>query len=69
MVAAIHDLNMAALYCDRIVAMKQGQIVAEGSPTDILTAERIWDLYHVHAEVFTRKDGRPAVIFERGASL
>ena len=68
-VAAIHDLNMAALYCDRIVAMKQGQIVAEGSPTDILTAERIWDLYHVHAEVFTRKDGRPTVIFERGASL
>lgn len=68
-VAAIHDLNMAALYCDTIVAMKRGRIVAEGTPAEILTAERIWELYHVRAEVFSRKDGRPAVIFERGASL
>lgn len=65
-VAAIHDLNIAAMYCDRLVAMKDGEIQAIGTPEEILTPERIWELYHVKAEVFPRKDGRVAVIFERG---
>ena len=65
--AAIHDLNIAAMYCDRIAAMKHGELVAFGRPEEVLTEERIWELYHVKAEVFLRKDGRPAVIFERGA--
>ena len=66
-VAAVHDLNIAAMYCDKIAAMKHGELVAFGRPEEVLTEERIWDLYHVKAEVFPRKDGRPAVIFERGA--
>ena len=65
--AAIHDLNIAAMYCDKIAAMKHGELVAFGRPEEVLTEERIWELYHVKAEVFPRKDGRPAVIFERGA--
>lgn len=65
--AAIHDLNIAAMYCDKIAAMKHGELVAFGRPEEVLTEERIWDRYHVKAEVFPRKDGRPAVIFERGA--
>ncbi len=65
--AAIHDLNIAAMYCDRIAAMKHGELIAFGRPEEVLTEERIWELYHVKAEVFPRKDGRPAVIFERGA--
>ncbi len=65
-VAAIHDLNIAAMYCDKLVAMKDGEIRAVGTPKEILTPERIWELYHVNAEVFPRKDGRVAVIFERG---
>ena len=65
--AAIHDLNIAAMYCDKIAAMKHGELVAFGRPQEVLTEERIWELYHVKTEVFPRKDGRPAVIFERGA--
>ena len=65
--AAIHDLNIAAMYCDKIAAMKHGELIAFGRPEEVLTEERIWELYHVKAEVFLRKDGRPAVIFERGA--
>lgn len=65
--AAIHDLNIAAMYCDRIAAMKHGELIAFGRPEEVLTEEWIWELYHVKAEVFPRKDGRPAVIFERGA--
>ena len=68
-VAAIHDLNMAALYCDKLVAMQNGQVVAEGSPAEILTPERIWELYHVKAKVWDRGNGRPVIVFERGASV
>lgn len=64
--AAIHDLNIAAMYCDQIAAMREGELVALGTPADVLTEERIYDLYHVKSQVFPRKDGRPAVIFERG---
>ncbi len=64
--AAIHDLNIAAMYCDQIAAMRGGELVALGTPADVLTEERIYDLYHVKSQVFPRKDGRPAVIFERG---
>ncbi len=64
-VAAIHDLNIAAMYCDSLVAMKDGEILAVGTPQEILTAERIWELYHVQAEVLPRRDGRVAIIFER----
>ena len=51
-IAAIHDLNIAAMYCDKIAAMKHGELVAFGRPEEVLTEERIWDLYHVKAEVF-----------------
>lgn len=64
-VAAIHDLNIAAMYCDSLVAMKNGEILAVGTPKEILTSERIWDLYHVKAEVLPRQEGRVAILFER----
>ena len=65
-VAAIHDLNIAAMYCDRIVALQKGKIVAEGTPAEVLTPELIGALYRVKAKVTLRPDGRPAVIYERG---
>ena len=36
-ISAIHDLNIASMYCDRLFVMKDGQIVASGTPQDILT--------------------------------
>ena len=35
-VSAIHDLNLAAIYCDRIIALKDGHIVCSGTPQDVL---------------------------------
>jgi iron complex transport system ATP-binding protein len=43
--AAIHDLNMAALYCDRLYAMKEGRIVLSGTPEETLTRENILSIY------------------------
>ena len=66
-IAAVHDLNIAAMYCDRIVALQEGQIIAEGTPDEVLTPALIERLYRVRASVFARADGRPAVVYERGA--
>ncbi|MGI5935287.1 MAG: ABC transporter ATP-binding protein [Oscillospiraceae bacterium] len=53
--AAMHDLNMAASYCDRIYAIKDGKIYASGTPEEVLTPENIFELYGVHA-VVTRQE-------------
>jgi iron complex transport system ATP-binding protein len=45
--AVLHDLNLAAAACDRLVVMSRGRVVAEGAPSTVLTAERVrevWDL-------------------------
>lgn len=46
-VAVLHDLNLAAAACDRLVALRAGQVAAEGSPSEVLTEERVRDVWGV----------------------
>lgn len=57
MLAAIHDLNIAAHYCDKLYAIQDGRIVASGTPEEILTPELIRNLYEVEAKVIRDQDG------------
>lgn len=50
-IVVLHDLNLAAAFCDRIYVLKQGKIVAEGLPEDVLTEKQIRDVYGVTAQV------------------
>lgn len=50
-VAAIHDLNIAAMYCDRLVALKEGKVVGVGAPQALLTEAFIYELYEVESQV------------------
>ena len=50
-ISAIHDLNIAAAYCDRIYAMKNGRLVACGTPEEVITEDFIHMLYEVDATV------------------
>ena len=50
-IAAIHDLNIAAMYCDKIYVLKEGNIVAYGTPKEVLTSELIKDVYGVDSIV------------------
>lgn len=52
-VAAIHDLNLAAIYCDRLIALKDGSVVCTGTPHEVLTEETIRHIYGVSATVQT----------------
>ncbi len=50
-VMVLHDINQAARYSHRLIALKKGQIVAQGSPQQILTAELLADVFRVKAIV------------------
>ena len=56
-VAAIHDLNIAAMYCTRLFVMEKGQLVASGTPEEVLTPELIRQIYGVKAKVFRDEAG------------
>ena len=62
--SAIHDLNMAALYCDRIYVMKEGKIVLHGTPEEVLTVQNIYDVYGVRSDVAIHPTtGKVAITF------
>lgn len=65
-IAAIHDLNIAAMYCDRMIAMKQGSIVGSGPPVELLTEEFIYDLYEVKADIIHLPDERITIVYKSG---
>jgi iron complex transport system ATP-binding protein len=46
-VAVLHDLNLAAASCDRLVVMSRGRVVAEGPPSAVLTPERVREVWGV----------------------
>ena len=50
---ALHDLTMAAMYCDILYVIKQGQIIASGKPEEILTKELIEMVYEIDCEVYS----------------
>lgn len=66
-IAAVHDLNIAAMYCDRLYAVKGGQIVGAGSPKELLTQDFIKEVYEVSARVMDDPDGLH-ILFHPGAS-
>lgn len=49
--AALHDLNLAAMYCDRLYVLKNGCIYKAGTPEEVLTPEIIYDVYGIKADV------------------
>jgi iron complex transport system ATP-binding protein len=46
-IAAIHDLNLAGLYFDRLVMLREGRLFADGPPIEVLTEETIRDAFSV----------------------
>ena len=62
--SAIHDLNMAALYCDRIYVLKEGRIVLQGTPDEVLTPENIFNVYSVRCDAATHPmTGKVSITF------
>ncbi len=62
-VAVMHDVNLAALFCDRLVLLQAGQIAADGLPAELLTPERMFSAYGDKIEVLRHpKTQQPLVL-------
>jgi iron complex transport system ATP-binding protein len=62
--AAMHDLNLAATYCDVLHVLDAGQVVASGAPDEVLTEEVIRRVFGVGVEIVTSpRTGRPQLNF------
>ena len=64
--AAVHDLNIAALYCDALVALKDGEVVGSGPPRSLLTPGFLRSVYGVEAKVVTDGDGFLRILYQPG---
>ena len=68
LVAAMHDLTLAAQYADRVLLLDRGRVVADGAPADVLTEEALAQHYGARVRVVTLDDG-VAVLPARRASV
>lgn len=66
-VAVLHDLSLAAAHADRICIVSKGRIVADGRPLDVLTSERLTEVYDHPVDV-VHHHGSAVVVPRRGAA-
>jgi iron complex transport system ATP-binding protein len=64
-IAAIHDLNIAAMYCDRIYIIVNGIVVAQGTPEQVLTAENIREFYEVDSKIIYDEYAQMHILYRR----
>lgn len=62
-IVVLHDLNLAARYCDRVIVLDNGQVHAAGPPSRALSPELVSTLYGVSAERATADDGTAQLLF------
>ena len=63
-IIVLHEVNMAARFCDHVVALKQGRLVMQGGPSDLMRPETLKDVYGLPMQVLTKADGTPVAIPE-----
>jgi len=63
LVAVLHDLNQAARYATHLIAMKDGRVVAQGAPADVVTAEGVEEIFGLGCRVIPDPEtGTPMVV-------
>ena len=64
--AVIHDVNLASLWCDRLLMLAEGRIVAGGTPETVLTEDNLRRCYGVQARILPHpENGRPQVFLSQ----
>ena len=66
---AVHDLNLALRFCDRIVVLGEGRVLASGRPADVLTPALLRTAYGVRARVERCALGHPIVLADEAIAL
>lgn len=66
-VAVLHDLNHACRYASHIIAMRDGQILAEGAPADIITAELVEEVFGLPCIIIEDPLAKTPMVIPRGS--
>jgi iron complex transport system ATP-binding protein len=61
-IAAMHDLNLAALYFDRLILLKEGKVWADGTPHQVLTEAGISEVFAASVKVEVHPTGAPHIV-------
>src|SRR5262245_25398899 len=61
-ISVTHDVNLAARYARRMIALRAGEIIVDGSPESVLTPRNIYEIFEVSVAVLPRPDGRGAYV-------
>ncbi|WP_345750837.1 ABC transporter ATP-binding protein [Microbacterium rhizophilus] len=64
-VAVVHDLGLAARFADRVVTLRDGRVHSTGTPTEVITAEMLEEVYRVEGSVHISEDGALSVAVAR----
>jgi iron complex transport system ATP-binding protein len=68
-VATMHDLNLASRFCDRLVLMAAGEIVAEGTARELLVPDLIERVYHVQPHIAEDPESGVPMVFVAGRKM
>ncbi|MBC7442455.1 MAG: ATP-binding cassette domain-containing protein [Ramlibacter sp.] len=69
-VMALHDLNLAAAFCDQILLLHRGRLVASGTPDEVLRPSTIAQVYGVDCDVIPHpRGGHPVIVFSPPAGV
>jgi iron complex transport system ATP-binding protein len=69
LVAVLHDLNQACRYATHLVAMRDGAIVAEGAPADIVTAELVETVFGLPCRIVEDPEAGTPLVIPRGRGV
>ena len=61
-IAVLHDLNLAAMFCDEIVMLKNGKVFCKGTPKETLTAKNLKEVYDLDCTISFTEDDIPYII-------
>ncbi len=68
-VITLHDLNLAAQYCDRLILINNGTVHAQGAPSEVINTENIEEVYGAGSCVYEHpENGLPIVLLQAGSS-
>ena len=58
----IHDLNLASLFCDTLIILKDGRFIEKGSPKEVINEENIKSVYNLDCKVCYNENNKPYII-------
>lgn len=62
-IAVLHDINMAARYCDNLVALRRGEMIASGSPVEMMQSDTLEKIYGIPMGILPHPAGAAPVSF------